>query len=1054
MTEKNSAADTFSDTEIRDIAHRAATLDERRNIVCEPADSEDMRKLGTERMDWWRRCAAEGNAAYFVRRLNEEGLSEADAWRMAAGEPDWGDTLPDWATGLNRVMTFLCAEDDSPPGKSAETPFSPAFTALGRTIVSEAGYDDDTLFDDSARDDLISAVIIRVTEIAIPSLFTNFATLRKLVETGKVDHDGSDIFKAYIQALRQGGFRRLFLERPVLARLIAQEAQRAVVELREARARLHADLERIAGSFLDGCDPGTVTAVQTGLSDPHNGGRRVMIYTFSGGKKVVYKPRPLDIDVKWSECVGLLNAKDAPVDLKAPRLLEGDHFGWVEFIEYLPCRDEEEVRAFFRRSGAMLALVHLVRGRDYHAENVIACGAHPIAIDVETLGHPGPLKRQSNPLLAQIEHKIDQSVMVTHYLTIRAGPKGAIAMGGLDLAKEVDIRFWQFENINTGSMTRRSKTIEPRENFNLPELSGKKIEAAAYADQVAAGYEETMAYLLTLPEMRPGKGHIPRMFEGVLVRWLIDATATYMNLINGLRHPDLLKDGVMWSAGAESIGGRRMGEGTYHAGIVREERIAMLNQDIPLFRVAAGTDKAFAADNSPIEDVSVPAVTPLEFAEEGQDAERWSKVEGSVIRAALAFGKQEYQTVSSPDHQVTLERGEARDEALRLARLVEDLAIVEDHQAAWTGIVLKDSGDAIDFGDVRYNFYSGSVGIAVFLAAVAKVCDDDRSRSLALAALRRLANRYRLIGVRQFYDQLGLGGMTGLTSLAYGFDVAGELLDEHAYRALGVAIAAELPDKAIHKDQSHDVLGGLAGAICVLLRLQKISGDPRLLERAIACGEGLIAKQSSLGQWPFMGNQPLTGFSHGAAGFAFAFGQLAALTGRQDFKDMAERSLAYEREKFDRGHANWPDLRVMPGEKAGPPSYAAQWCHGSAGIGLSRVALSVGRQFDGVTLERDIALDTTIRHLPGHVDDLCCGSFGRLMVLDSAGATLHKPELTATARHWAKTLMTHAQGTGSYRMGMGSQEMNPGMMKGVSGIGYALLRISGYHELPDITALA
>ncbi|MBT6204240.1 MAG: type 2 lantipeptide synthetase LanM [Rhodospirillaceae bacterium] len=1053
MTADNSTSVTFSDAEILDIANRAATMDERQAISGEPVDSDTMRKLAGERMDWWRRCAAGGNATYFAQRLMEEGLTEADAARMTAGVPDWGDDLPDWASGLNQVMALLCAVDDNPPGKSSKTPFSPAFTALGRSVITDAGYDDDAQYSDSARDDLASSVVIRVAEIAIPSLFNNFATLRKLVETGKVAHDGSDIFEAYIGALRQGGFKRLFLERPVLARLIAQEAQRATVEMREARDRFHADRDAVIKTYFTGDDPGAVTSVQTGLSDPHNGGRRVMIYGFGNGGKAVYKPRPLDIDAKWSECINLMAERQAPVDLQSPVLLERDHYGWVEFVEHLPCRDKDEVRQFFRRSGAMLALVHLVRGRDYHAENVIASGAHPVAIDVETLCHPGPLKRQANPLLAQVEHKIDQSVMVTHYLTIRAGPKGAIAMGGLDLAKEVDIQFWQFEHPNTGEMTRRSKLIEARESFNLPVLDGEMIEASDYAEEVASGYEETLTFLLTLPEMQPGESSIPRLFEGVLVRWLVDATATYMNLVNGLRHPDLLTDGAMWSAGAESIGGRRMGEGTYHAALVREERRAMLNQDIPLFRVAAGTDRAFAADNSPLKDVSVPAVTPLEFSLAGGDAQRWTAVEGSVIRAALAFGKIGYGKVAPATEQLTLSPEEAREEALRLARLVGELAITGDHQAAWTGIVLKDSGDAIDVGDIRYDFYNGAAGIAVFLAAVAKVCGDDESRDLALAAMRRLANRYRLIGIEAFYDQIGLGGYTGLTSIAYGFDVAGELLDEHAYRALAVAIAAQLPDSAIEKDTGHDVLGGLAGAICVLLRLQRISGDPRLLERAIACGEALMAKQDEKGLWSFMGGAPLTGFSHGAAGYAFAFGQLGTLTGRKDFTDMAQTCLDYERSQFNKDHANWPDLRAMPGEEVNPLSFASQWCHGSAGIGLSRVALGVGQQFPGTALERDIALDTTIRNMPGHVDDLCCGSFGRLMVLDSAGSRLHKPELNATARHWAKHLMNHAHETGSYRMNLGSQEMNPGLMKGITGIGYALLRIAGHHELPDITAL-
>ena len=114
MTADNSTSVSFSDAEILDIANRAATLDERQAISGEPVDSDTMRKLAGERMDWWRRCAAGGNATYFAQRLMEEGLTEADAARMTAGVPDWGDDLPDWASGLNQVMTLLCAVDDNP----------------------------------------------------------------------------------------------------------------------------------------------------------------------------------------------------------------------------------------------------------------------------------------------------------------------------------------------------------------------------------------------------------------------------------------------------------------------------------------------------------------------------------------------------------------------------------------------------------------------------------------------------------------------------------------------------------------------------------------------------------------------------------------------------------------------------------------------------------------------------------------------------------------------------------------------------------------------------
>ena len=1042
----------ISDAELADMAARAATLEERRTISGDPADDEDTRKLAGDQLDWWRRCAAGGNPQHFAQRLRDDDLSATDVARMTGGVPDWKGELPAWAGALSWVMAALCASDDAVPGEeAARQPFAHAFVGLARAILARAGFGAADGFEPSARDDLAGALVTRLTAIAIPSLFTNFATLRKLLETGQIEHDGSDLYEAYVAALRDGGFRRLFLDHPVLARLIAHEALRATEEMREARERLAADAEALAG-FLGGA-PGPVAAIRTGLSDPHNGGRRVMIYSFANGMRIVYKPRPLDIDRAWAACIDLMNERGAPIDLKAPHLLARDGYGWVSFVEHLPCTGMDEVVSFYRRSGALLALIHLLRGRDFHLENVIASGAWPIAVDVETMCHPGPMKRPLNQLLAAVEHRIDQSVMVTHYLTIRGGPQNNVPMGGLDLPKEVNINLWRFEQVNTGRMTRSTKPMDPVSANNLPLLDGKPVGAADHADTVADGYAETLRFLLAQPEMQAGAYGIPLIMEAVPVRWLPEATASYMNIISGLRHPDLLGDGARWSAAAESLAATRLSMGLNEATLAREEQRALIDQDVPLFRVAAGTDRVFGADGRPLPDVQAPPVTPLDIAVEGGDRERFIRVEASVIRSALGFAKPHFESVGPSSDERGLAAPAAEAEAQRLAHVVMDLALRAGDQTAWVGIVLKESGDALDVGDLRYNLYEGAAGIAVFLAAVARVCDDAQAAATARAALNRLGERYRLIGPRAFYDQLGIGGAAGLPSVAYGMDVAGSLLDEPAWRALAVAIASELPDEAIAADRQHDIIGGAAGAICVLLKLQQSSGDPRLLQRAIACGEGLLAKRDENGLWPFAGGPPLTGLSHGAAGFAYALGQLAAATGRQDFHDAAQACIDYERKHFDRDQANWPDLREFEGETV-RAHFAHQWCHGSAGVGLSRLGLGLLGSFQGVDLERDIALRTTAEHLPGHVDDVCCGAFGRFMVLDSVATRLDRPEIAATAMRWARQLMDRAHATGSYRINLASEEMNPGFFKGISGIGYGLLRLAGHHELPDIISFA
>ncbi|MBZ5604295.1 MAG: hypothetical protein LAO79_18490, partial [Acidobacteriia bacterium] len=80
----------------------------------------------------------------------------------------------------------------------------------------------------------------------------------------------------------------------------------------------------------------------------------------------------------------------------------------------------------------------------------------------------------------------------------------------------------------------------------------------------------------------------------------------------------------------------------------------------------------------------------------------------------------------------------------------------------------------------------------------------------------------------------------------------------------------------------------------------------------------------------------LTGFSHGAAGIAYALERLSRATAMAEFRDAASEARAYESAVFSKDRGNWPDLR-FPVTKLGPV-FQTTWCHGATGIGLGRAA--------------------------------------------------------------------------------------------------------------------
>ena len=166
--------------------------------------------------------------------------------------------------------------------------------------------------------------------------------------------------------------------------------------------------------------------------------------------------------------------------------------------------------------------------------------------------------------------------------------------------------------------------------------------------------------------------------------------------------------------------------------------------------------------------------------------------------------------------------------------------------------------------------------------------------------------------------------------------------------------------------------------------------EPTVLEKAAVCGRHLLANRSrsrAPRAWRTLEPIPLTGFSHGAAGIAYALLRLSDAMQDQDFASAACEGMAYERSVFSRDAANWPDFRGM-GDDDPRPTYMTSWCHGALGSAWPAWALyrlSLPQKSMKISKRQCIPLRCT--H-PGGVDHLCCGSLGRIELLLAAGNRL------------------------------------------------------------------
>src|SRR5581483_10104755 len=228
-------------------------------------------------------------------------------------------------------------------------------------------------------------------------------------------------------------------------------------------------------------------------------------------------------------------------------------------------------------------------------------------------------------------------------------------------------------------------------------------------------------------------------------------------------------------------------------------------------------------------------------------------------------------------------------EATRIAGEIASNAIRSGPGAAWVGLDWLGDSEIAQLLPLGPDLYNGTSGIALFLAAHAKVSGSCSSKQLALAAMANVRKSLKGRNAARFARSLGIGGACGLGSIVYALAIMANCLCDEELLADAHQVAALFTDDLIAADKLLDVIDGTAGAILALLRLYRDTQSTEVLSRAIKCGEHLLAQPRVAANghrsWISQGarDRQLNGISHGSAGFAYALACLSTAAKREDF---------------------------------------------------------------------------------------------------------------------------------------------------------------------------
>ncbi len=842
----------------------------------------------------------------------------------------------------------------------------------------------------------------------------------------------------------------LFEVYPLLAENIRRTISQSAAFLSEMRNRLEADRKEIEKNILHGRHMGNITGIQDMAADCHCNGKCVLKIETDQGDTFLYKPRNAKTEKAF---LNLLNYFYEGIQLEGYTygMVLREEYAWIEWVSPQECTQPSQTERYFRRLGVCVFLSFLLGTGDLHYENMIAHGEYPVPVDTEVLcttagGKKEPAENSSAESYSVLYSGIlPDPARQTHVNVLNAGE-----------GQKAAIKVARVINDKTSDMKIAYENPQMPAGKNQVVLSGNKISPTAYKSAIISGFQE--AGLTFLKDKNKVVQKIMEEIRDCRVRVLLDNTQRYATLLSGGSHPMVLQ---------KEENRRKLFENLYagKTALTGAEKTAveygirdLQEGDIPYYFTRPDSCALFASGGE-----ELPDYFPLSFIDCLKNrADRLCTEElvrqEQIIGLSMdlsGYDKTDFinSYVSLPV-QIAPGRDRERrfyEKALEIAEQIGQAALWDEKRehVNWIEPVLagvKEEGIRLSQGD--YYLYNGTAGIAVFLHAVNKASGKQEE---LCRAVRNTLFHYtnRCLEDRRNLASESTGAFCGEASICYAYQAMYRITGERVFLEYAEKHSQLLPE-LIEKDTVYDLVYGNAGAVLVLCGMYELTSSEaylRLARRAADILAANVQKQEKGGGWPNRASQAaLAGMSHGGSGFLPGLAKLDYLLKSTEYEPVLSEALAYERSLYSEKWHNWADLRQEEGEGRWQ---AGAWCHGFGGIAAARLACLP--YVDGKlkeVMEEDLRLAEhgflALRRRKGMC--LCHGNMGMLLLLERYGKTFPSEQLAQVKNALSGAALEELE---KGRL-MPREKYARGLMSGMSGIGYACLKLAGFTTLPDI----
>lgn len=873
-----------------------------------------------------------------------------------------------------------------------------------------------------------------------------------------------------------------FEKYPVLFNRLNSQIRNILIHIEELIIRIKSDINEI--ECLYDKELFSLNNIQLFLGDMHKNGRTVSFVTFNDGFKIVYKPRSLENENSFQKFIDFLNVSGSKINIGFPKILTRDKYGWMEFIDYKEVDNLKDIESHYHNIGKILCVFYLLGTHDIMPDNIILKGNKPYFIDLECLLNKPIKSGYSKNIIANIFQSV-LSVGILPFWAQGNDMERDLVRSVLYGANQQKIKSVVWKNKNTDKMEQEVNMIyagNGSTETHLPSFEGTQYNLNYnYYLKLREGFVEQYSFFQKnsdniLEKINSG------VFKDTFIRFIIHNTSVYDLLLRESIMPECLQ-------GHENIQSiiTRLFE-VFKKPLSKKLAKSIFEQinigDIPYFYTYNEIntslyssdnniisqnyfDKTYTGTYMAIERLKNFSQQDLNFQLNIIDVSCKYSFEIFKIDCPkeINFITPEKWKNSISETSSNLNKNELLEIADRIGNSLTSKVYYNKYSKEYNWVWKSRDVDG-RWGCLPLNLdlYDGLSGMSYFYLYLYKYTQNKNYFHIAETTFLRMKETFLKMEKHFLQLPIELIATHPISPFSFPFSVVflmnhfSFVIEKNYWDNRVMDLFYKILDRYLIFSKNTDFLLGQSGLLQLLISLpnQENEINDHFIRKSISniYNLSIIQKDKSLAL-PYIDSYDLNknqlfigGFAHGSSGISAIILRYAALKNDIVAETLGHKILDHDRSQFITEIKGWKDGRE------GLDNYdAGCWCHGSAGIALSRL-LILENYKDHVSVEELlIAKENIIKTGIGGNQSLCHGDLGNLEILRAISTYLYDDKTKFFIENYLQTLILKHKNGESFKTGEDGLIPLVNLFMGEAGIGYGFLRHYDWANVPSILCL-